>query len=495
MTCPDCGGVPLDPASGPWDLATWPCPACQGEWVPSFHYWRWLAENRHRRPKIQPADLGRSETSSKVPVPCLECGHPLRPALAGPWLSLQVLHCGSCGAVWLPGTQSRKIEPGNKRPTLAAVSSTIFHREKAAARESAHQAEEKSRADSPELPARHCQISRRKAFYEVVPELTAFLTEFGRSVEFPPVYEMMLEFHGMFPCQTSDGGDSLWKTVTYDPERTKELNRILSRIYCLLKTGKNDSLGHLYIERIDFCEFGNSKPFRVRVVNQFNDNYDHFYVKVPDASRIFGLELEHTLSPNRINYLVHQNSLIEEHIAGVPGDTFIREYLDDSHLNRVRVAKEFVKFTERCFIRLLGDMRTYNYVVDITPDFEEVQFRVRAIDFDQQCYEGDLQIYRPQFFRENEMVVKLCTDLLNYPTMQQYQVEERSLMARRVKVEHQRLDALFRAMRQQPLSTEPKIHRLRAELNEAHQCRAFDPCRNMSDLVETNLRFTLSLPV
>jgi hypothetical protein len=58
-------------------------------------------------------------------------------------------------------------------------------------------------------------------------------------------------------------------------------------------------------------DFGNSKPFRVRIINRLNDNYDHFYVKIADASRVYGLELEHILSPNRINYLTDDNTLIE----------------------------------------------------------------------------------------------------------------------------------------------------------------------------------------
>ena len=80
-------------------------------------------------------------------------------------------------------------------------------------------------------------------------------------------------------------------------------------------------------------------------------------------------------------------------------------------------------------------MRSYNYVVDITPDFEEVHYRVRAIDFDQQSYEGAVNHYLPQFFKENAAVVKLCTELLNYPTMKQYQHEERTLIDRRAKAE------------------------------------------------------------
>src|SRR3546814_15269406 len=105
---------------------------------------------------------------------------------------------------------------------------------------------------------------------------------------------------------------------------------------------------------------------------------------------MYGLELEHILSPNRIVYFTDENTLIEEHIAGIPGDMFIRDYLNDNSFNQTRIAKEFIKFNERCFIRLLGDMRSYNYVIDITPDFEASQFRARPIDFDQQSYDGRL---------------------------------------------------------------------------------------------------------
>ena len=60
------------------------------------------------------------------------------------------------------------------------------------------------------------------------------------------------------------------------------------------------------------------------IINRLNDNYDHFYVKVADASRVYGLELEHILSPNRINNLTDGNTLIEEHIAALPCDLFLQ---------------------------------------------------------------------------------------------------------------------------------------------------------------------------
>ena len=60
---------------------------------------------------------------------------------------------------------------------------------------------------------------------------------------------------------------------------------------------------YLYIDRVDLCVYGNTLPFRIRVVNRINENFDYFYVKRADASRIYGLELEHILSPNSINFL------------------------------------------------------------------------------------------------------------------------------------------------------------------------------------------------
>ena len=89
--------------------------------------------------------------------------------------------------------------------------------------------------------------------------------------------------------------------------------------------------------KIDFGDFGNSRPFRIRITNLFNDNSDYFYVKHADASRIYGLELEHILSPNRINYIVNGTTLIEEHIAGVPGDVFLSDHLTQPGLGLLGV--------------------------------------------------------------------------------------------------------------------------------------------------------------
>jgi hypothetical protein len=312
-------------------------------------------------------------------------------------------------------------------------------------------------------------------------------------MKLPLHYDDLLHYDNSITLYDNKGRDTLWESVIYSPSLMRELNRSLTMIYALLKAeGEISVMEHLMVDRVDYCSFGNSNPFRVRIINQINDNYDYFYVKKADASRLYGLELEHILSPNRINYLVDNNSLIEEHIAGIPGDQFIKEYIGNGKINRVRLAKEFVKFNERCFARLLGDMRAYNYVVDITPDFDEVQYRIRAIDFDQQSYEGKKTLYLPQYFKDNLPLVELCMELLPQETVLQYQKEERSLIRRRLVSAKYRIKDLIDAMRLGGVSKKDKVNSLKKDLKEHHAEKTFDQCQNMGDIVRLNLKTVLS---
>ncbi len=336
-------------------------------------------------------------------------------------------------------------------------------------------------------------ISRRKEKYPVSPSLMQYLHHFGRRADIPVVYDDLLRFTASMPYENPSGQETLWLTVAYEPSVMAELQPKLTRLYAMLKIGGDLSrTEHLAVERVDFGDFGNSRPFRIRIINRFNGNTDHYYVKYADASRIYGLELEHLLSPFRINYLVRENTLIEEHIAGIPGDNFIGTYLEREDVNKVRIAKEFVKFAERCYLRLLGDMRAVNYVVDITPDFEEVQYRVRPIDFDQQCYEKRLEVYRPHLFPDNKPVDDLVREHLNVPTIVQYRQEERSQTARRIQAESRRYTALLSTMRKTPIAPQDHVEQLATELDAYHECKAFTGAASMADLVVRHLQRLLA---
>lgn len=336
---------------------------------------------------------------------------------------------------------------------------------------------------------KHIRPTRKKPPFPIHDPLREYLARFDRERELPVTYERLRGFSGSAPLLDRDGNDTLWESVIYRPEETSALRRDLIRIYTILKAewdfGGQD---HLYVDRIDFCTFGNSQPFRIRIVNSLNDNSDYYYVKKADASRVYGLELEHLLAPSRISFFTCGYTLVEEHIAGIPGDVFIDKWLSNNNLRPIRLAKELVKFNERTFIRLLGDMRSYNYVLDLTPDFEGIQITIRAMDFDQQSYSGRKNFYLPQFFKENNELVFFCQNHLTLTTAQQYQREEQAAIYRRTQNEgvQRRLKPLVEAMRTDRIAPHENVVSLREALVEHYGDSAFQHCERMGDILITS---------
>ena len=331
-------------------------------------------------------------------------------------------------------------------------------------------------------------ISKKKIIYPIGAGLRRYLTQYGREVDIPIHYHELLRYTNSIALYDSKEQDTYWETVFYDQSDREEIHQNVKKIYALLKAGGDLSvMEHLYIDRIDLFVFGNTQPFRVRMVNRINDNFDYFYIKNADASRVYGLELEDLLSPNRISYLVHQNTLIEEHIAGIPGEKFMRLHMSDPNLNPIRLAKEFVKFNERCFVRLLGDMHSSNFVIDVTPDFEETHYRIRAIDFDQQCYEAKKSIYLPQYFKENNALIQLGMDVITPESMRQYQREERALIATRVKSSHLELEDILQTMENDQLAPQSHVDQLKNELAKHYQTKDFLKCDSMGEILRKSL--------
>ncbi|NGM66054.1 hypothetical protein [Sphingobacterium sp. SGR-19] len=333
------------------------------------------------------------------------------------------------------------------------------------------------------------KISRKKPIYPVGTGLNKYLRMYQRDAKLPLAYSELLNFSETVPVMDKYGNDTFWETPLYPPHLQDQLYDALRVVYAKLKASGNTRIvEHKIIDRIEYCSFGNTKPFRVRIINRLNDVYDYFYIKQADASRIYGLELEEILSPNQVNYLVDRDTLVEEHIVGIPGDVFNKFGIHNPEYNQTRIAKEFVKFNERCIISLLGDMRAYNFVMQITPDFDDFQFRIRAIDFDQQFYEGNPKVYMPQYFKENFPYVKLAMEHLNEKTVLQYQQEECSSIVHRVRSERHRIKDLRDASKLQELSTPENIKRLREGYGAFYNNEAYLDCKSMTDIVELNVK-------
>ena len=336
-------------------------------------------------------------------------------------------------------------------------------------------------------------ISRKKPTFPINDELYDYLATYNRSIKIPIFYDDLLRFSGSITVYDKFDKDTLWIRVYYPEFEQNEIDLSLKRMYNILHgDGREKNIDSLIIDEIDYCTFGNSKPFRVKVRNILNDNYTYIYVKKADASRVYGLEFEHLLSPNHINFLIYKDTLIEEHVLGIPGDMFMDENLDKiSKIEKQRLSKEFVKFNERSTLRLLGDMRAYNYVIVPTHDFDQVQYRIRAMDFDQQSFEGKLKVYRPQFFADNFRFVKMVDESLDDKSVTQYKEEERSALAKRLISTGNRSKRLMKCMRNDTISNAENVERLRKDLVDYTHDKDFKDCKNMGEILNVVFNFVV----
>lgn len=334
-------------------------------------------------------------------------------------------------------------------------------------------------------------MSKKKPAYPINQKMDGYLDKYNRKIEIPIFYEDLLRFSGSIAVEDANGEDTLWVRVYYNDFDREEIDLSLKKVYSILHSdGSNRILEFLNIDAVDYCTFGNSKPFRIKVRNILNDNYTYFYVKKTDVSRVYGLELEHMLSPYNLNFLVYKDTLIEEHIAGIPGDVFIKDNLPLlSESEKSQLAKEFVKFNERCMIRLLGDMRSYNYVIVPVHDFDHVVYRIRAIDFDQQCFEGKLKVYRPQFFKENFQMVELVRKKLQKNSVDQYKIEERSIVAKRIISSGDRIRRLEEIAKSDTISLPENIERLKNEIYDLTLDLNFKRSTTMGQVLSLALDF------
>jgi hypothetical protein len=160
-----------------------------------------------------------------------------------------------------------------------------------------------------------------------------------------------------------------------------------------------------------------------------------------------------------------------------------------SESEKSQLAKEFVKFNERCMIRLLGDMRSYNYVIVPVHDFDHVVYRIRAIDFDQQCFEGKLKVYRPQFFKENFKMVEVVRKKLLHDSVDQYKIEERSIVAKRIISSGNRIKKLVNICKADRISIPEHIELLGKQIYELTLEVNFKKCKSMGQILELALDF------
>ena len=341
---------------------------------------------------------------------------------------------------------------------------------------------------------RDVTISNKKPSYKISDLFFQYLKDYNSVEDLPVQYDDLLRYVGSVDVFDSNDNNTLWQRVYYNDNERLELENNLKKIYNVLYSdGSDTNTEFITIDGIDYCTFGNSNPFRVKVRNKLNDNFTYYYIKKADSSRIYGLELEHITSPYNLNFILNNNTLIEEHISGIPGDDFFDNKLKSCNDNeKSQIAKEFVKFSERCMIRLLGDMRSYNYVIIPIHDFDQVVYKIRAIDFDQQSYEADFKVYRPQLFKENMPVVELIKEKLIPDSINQYKIEERAIIVKRILGSQKRVDNLLRSMKNDSISNDENVRQLTQQIYHLTKDNDFKYCTNMGQIMESSFNYLLS---
>lgn len=327
----------------------------------------------------------------------------------------------------------------------------------------------------------------QKEVYPVSASLQQYLQQYKKDTALPIAYKELVHYQYTNAIKDDKGKHTHWERVVYDKKLLEQLQQKLALLYTQLKNETG-----IQIDSIDFCEFANSMPFRINITHTKNNKQDLFYIKSADASRIYGLELEQLLTNNHINFLYHQNTLVEEHIDGIPGDNFLDTVNELNENEKRSLAAAFIRFNESCFARLLGDMRSYNFVV-VKNNAVQNPFTMKAIDFDQQCYEGKLNLYLPQFYKENYPYVQMATALLNDAGIDTIRLEERKQLAALFVKNKQQLTALLQVMEQEELSEQYKVVSLRKELNHYHHTTHFSHCKTMGSLVKQQLEWLLPL--
>ena len=138
-------------------------------------------------------------------------------------------------------------------------------------------------------------IKYKKPLYPVIPVLEEYLEKHGRNYEIPIEYNDLLRYSEQIPKLTENGEPTLWNSVMFNHAEIDEIYSNLVALYQLL-VADGSHIDYLTVDSVDFCVYGNSQPFRIKILNQINDNYDYYYIKKADASRVYGLEMEHLLS-------------------------------------------------------------------------------------------------------------------------------------------------------------------------------------------------------
>src|SRR5690606_22624644 len=98
------------------------------------------------------------------------------------------------------------------------------------------------------------------------------------------------------------------------------------------------------------------------------------------------------------------------------------------------------------------------------------------------------KVYLPQFYSQNNVIIKVGLEHLPADTVTQYQMEERAMIANRLRVSKTRYDKLMTVMMQDEIAPPDHVRKLREQLAEHYDSTDFLEADTMGELVYTSLQ-------
>jgi hypothetical protein len=321
------------------------------------------------------------------------------------------------------------------------------------------------------------QPNLKKENIDIEPEFYSLLLEQHIATALPISYYELLNYHFSTPILIN-GKASLWEKLNYNTTEYASITKKLQLLYTQLYNNLTSPM----VEQISFCEYGNSFPFKITYANG-----KIIYVKKPDASRLLGNILENVFNPDPpFKFLLHNNTFVETHIEGQEAFAWLKQLptakYDKPQL--VQIAKAFVQFNQYCNLRLLGDMRNYNFHIIETNG----AFQFQSIDFDQQNFEEFLPFYFPAFYKDNVEFVNLVKNNLLPKQIQQAENETLVQIKQAITNNADFLEKLFMALESTELSFMYKAKRLAAALNTYWNTNTFSACTTMLQVLQCQFK-------
>ena len=99
-----------------------------------------------------------------------------------------------------------------------------------------------------------------------------------------------------------------------------------------------------------------------------------------------------------------------------------------------------------------------------------------------------MNLYLPQFYKENYHYVQMATHLLSNEAIETIRIKERKNIAALLKRNHTQIKALLSIMENEEISENYKVVSLRKELNQYHHTEVFSQYKTMGGLVKQQLQ-------